>query len=218
MIRRLTLPDSGARREGERRIAGSAERNIAAILDVLGAHAPQDGRALELASGTGQQIVRYAQAFPGLDWQPSDIDPDNLVSIRAWAVEHPAPNLREPVLIDAGRPGWEIALHPFDLIHTVNLLHLISRAEARTVVAEAALALAPGGRLVIYGPFLRDGVATSEGDARFHASLRAADPEVGYKDAADVADWLKEAGLSVPEVAAMPANNLAFVAGRPHEG
>lgn len=215
MIRRLTLPDSGARREGERRIAGSAERNIAAILDVLGVHAPQDGRALELASGTGQQIVRYAQAFPGLDWQPSDIDPDNLVSIRAWAVEHPAPNLREPVLIDAGRPGWEIALHPFDLIHTVNLLHLISEAETGALARGCANLLNPGGRLCLYGPFLRDGQATSPGDAAFDASLRAQDGQIGYKDAGAVVARFQALGLRSRAQVEMPANNLMLIFEKP---
>ena len=79
---------------------------------------------------------------------------------------------------------------------------------------ETGKALAPGGRFVLYGPFLRNGETTSDGDARFHASLRAADPEVGYKDDFDIVDWLHAAGLTLVEVVEMPANNLAFVSER----
>ena len=94
-------------------------------------------------------------------------------------------------------------------------MHLISTPEARTLITEAAQALAPRGRFVLYGPFLRDGEATSDGDARFDASLRAQDPEIGYKDDFEVIDWLHEAGLDLIDVVEMPANNLGIVAHRP---
>ena len=44
---------------------------------------PETGKALELASGTGEHVVRMAGAFPGLTWQPSDIDPTRITSIDA---------------------------------------------------------------------------------------------------------------------------------------
>ena len=64
----------------------------------------------------------------------------------------------------------------------------------------------------MYGPFLRDGVATSDGDARFDASLRASDPAIGYKDLDTVRQWLAHAGLAVLETVDMPANNLTLIA------
>ena len=72
-------------------------------------------------------------------------------------------------------------------------------------------AVAP--RLVIYGPFLREGLTTSPGDAAFHASLRAQDPAIGYKELDWVSDRLTAAGLTL-HCQAMPANNLALVATR----
>ncbi|MDZ4095158.1 MAG: DUF938 domain-containing protein, partial [Paracoccaceae bacterium] len=98
-----------------------------------------------------------------------------------------------------------------DAILMVNLLHLISDQAALVVLSEAAKALAPGGRLLIYGPFLRGGQATSEGDAAFDASLRAQDPGIGYKDLDWVAGHLAKAGLML-RVTAMPANNLMLIA------
>jgi hypothetical protein len=97
----------------------------------------------------------------------------------------------------------------------VNLLHLIPTPEARTAVTEAAHALAPGGLLLLYGPFKRNGRLTSDGDIRFDAELRAANPAIGYKDDLDIVRWLADAGLSPIDRVDMPANNLAFLARKP---
>lgn len=194
-----------------RRTAPAAERNLAPILAVLARYAPMTGRALELASGSGQQIVRFAAQHPGLIWQSSDGQSGNMASIAAWAAFAPAPNLLPPVVLDAARPGWGAAQAGQSLILMVNLLHLISATAADVVMAEAAVALAPAGRLMIYGPFLRDGLPTSDGDARFDADLRAQDATIGYKDLAWVSGVLASHGLRV-EVEQMPANNLMLIA------
>lgn len=209
---------SVAERGGDARLsAPSAERNAGPITDLLRDHVPAEGRALEIASGTGQHVLAFARAFPDLMWQPTEIDPARRASIDAWAATDDLSNLRPAVALDASQAGWSATLGGQDLIVLVNLLHLISTAEAQTIVAEAAKALAPGGRFVLYGPFLRNGETTSDGDERFHASLQAADPEVGYKDDFDVVDWLHAAGLTLVEVVEMPANNLAFVSRRATE-
>lgn len=211
----LRLPDSGAAVMPDgRRVAPSALRNADAIRDLLIRVAPSQGRALELASGTGQHVAALAQALPGLDWHPTDRDGANMSSIAAWAAAAGAPNIRPPQVLDAGVPGWGAAWHPVGLVLVVNLLHLVSEGVARTLVAEAAQALAPGGILAVYGPFLRGGVATSDGDAAFDGSLRAQDPAIGYKDFADVQGWMAQAGLDPRAPEAMPANNLMLLADR----
>ena len=208
-------PVSSPLSSGDARLhAPSAARNAGPIADLLQAHAPKRGRALELASGTGQHAVAFARALPGLQWQPSEVDPARRASIDAWAASAGLANLRAAIALDATAPGWGARHAGQDLIVLVNLLHLIATPEVRIVIAEAAQALAPGARFVLYGPFLRDGVATSEGDARFDASLRAQDPAVGYKNDADIARWLAESGLRLRARVAMPANNLAFVSQR----
>ncbi|MRU14526.1 DUF938 domain-containing protein [Roseovarius sp. A21] len=218
MPRRLNLPDSASTAtpgEDGRLYAPSSERNAAPILALLKHHGPTEGRALELAAGTGQHAATFAAALPGLHWHPTEIDPTRRQSIDSWAKTVTAPNLQPAIELDATAPGWGAKHTGQDLILLVNLLHLISTPEARTLITESAQALAPGGRLILYGPFLRDAEATSEGDAQFHASLTAQDPEIGYKDDFDVIDWLHEAWLELVDVVEMPANNLAFVAKRP---
>lgn len=200
--------------EGARLYAPSAERNAGPITEALVGIAPPRGRALEIASGTGQHVVGFARAMPGLVWQPSDIDAARRASIDAHARDCALPNLRPAITLDATAPGWGAAHAGQSLVVVVNLLHLVSASETRTLLREAARALAPGGRLVLYGPFLRDGRTTSEGDARFHASLVAQDPEIGYKDLAEVGGWLRESGLEPLQAIAMPSNNVMLPARR----
>lgn len=215
MTRRLTLPDAPAAAADGRMSAPSALRNRDAILSVLARVAPERGRALEIASGTGEHVIAFAPETPGLTWQPTDLDPARLASIAAWIAEAEAGNILPPKRMDACAPGWGAAEGPVDLVLLVNLLHLISGAEADILLEEIAAALGPGGIALLYGPFLRDGEATSAGDAAFHASLRAQDPAIGYKDVAEVAATLTRHGLRLFETVRMPANNLMLCAERP---
>ena len=207
----LRLPDSGADISMDgRRHAPSAIRNQDAILDVLRAEAPATGKLLEIASGSGQHAAAGARALPGLIWQPSDANPDNLISITAWRAHDPRPNLRPPIVLDAASPGWSKTWSAQDILLIINLLHLIPADMATQVFAQSAQALAIGGKLMIYGPFLRDGKTTSDGDAAFDASLRAQDATIGYKDLAWVGAQFAGLGLSM-RVIQMPANNLMLV-------
>jgi SAM-dependent methyltransferase len=218
MPRRLTLPDTASiahSGEGERLHAPSAARNADAICDLVAEHAPETGTALEIASGTGQHVVALAGRLPGLIWQPTDVDAARRASVDAWARVAGLGNIAPAGELDATASGWADKNGGKDLILLVNLLHLISEGEAKILISETARALAPDGQFILYGPFLRDGETTSEGDARFHTSLQAQDPEIGYKDDWDVIDWLHGAFLDLVQVMEMPANNLAFVARRP---
>ncbi|MCF6432457.1 DUF938 domain-containing protein [Leisingera sp. MMG026] len=214
-VRSVPGSASVAAPEDGKLFAPAAARNSDVLCDLLAEVAPPQGRALELASGTGQHIAAYAARLPGLMWQPSEAEAVRLASIQAYAEGASLANIAPPVPLDATAPGWG-ADHPGqNLIVLVNLLHLISEDEAETLIAEAAAALAPGGRFVIYGPFLRGGELTSEGDKAFHASLTAHDPQIGYKDDFDTIDWLHGNGLELLQAVEMPAINLALIAEKP---
>ena len=75
-------PASGAGRS-----APAASRNRLPIAEVLREWLPANGLVLEIASGTGEHAVFFAERFPQLEWQPSDIHPDALSSIAAWRGE-----------------------------------------------------------------------------------------------------------------------------------
>ena len=200
--------------DGAKLFAPSAARNIAPIASELAQIAPHRGKALEIASGTGQHIIAHAKAHPDILWQPTEIDKDRIASIDAYVTQAALSNLAPAIELDATASGWG-ATARYDLMLLSNLLHLISAQEAQTILSEAAQALSPNGRFMIYGPFIRGGVLTSEGDANFHASLRTQDPEIGYKDDGWLEATAQDAGLTLYRKTEMPANNLAFTFAKP---
>ena len=187
-------------------------RNAAAIVQMVGRVAPAKGYTLEIASGTGQHIVQLAAALPNIIWQPSDVDPARLDSIAAWLAQTPLPNLRPACRLDATAAGWAKTHGAQDLILLLNLLHLITAAEAKTLIFEMATALAPGGIAILYEPFMRSGVLTNAADVTFHQHLTETNPELGYKKDAFVLGLLSTAGLSLLPTVVMPANNLTLMA------
>ena len=203
----VALPSEGAKLH-----APSAARNIGAILEALGPIAPTQGNALEIASGTGEHMARFAGAFPALTWQPTDIDPARLQSIAAWCEDAALTNVKPPVILDAGVKGWAKDFAGQSLIFLSNLLHLISTDEAKTIIEDSAAALVPGGMFVAYGPFLRGANFASEADQRFDESLRASAPDIGYKSFEHIQQLQANAGLVVQAPIAMPSNNLLLVA------
>jgi hypothetical protein len=93
-------------------------------------------------------------------------------------------------------------------VFCANVIHIAPWRVAEGLIAGAARALRPDGRLILYGPFKRDGKHTALSNAVFDTSLRNGDPEWGVRDVEEVAATAKRAGLSLREIVEMPANNL----------
>lgn len=197
--------------EGQKLHAPSADRNCSAICELLKSAAPPQGRALEIASGTGQHITAFAAAMPQMNWQPSDVIQARLNSIDAYVGEAGLSNVSPAMALDATTIGWHPQMPKMDLIVLSNLLHLISTDECQILISEASKALHLNGILVLYGPFRREGALTSAADTQFDAELQAADPEIGYKDDVTITTLLTDAQMTVLSINKMPANNLAFV-------
>ena len=218
MNHRKNLPTSACvtNIEGDGRLnAPSAVRNAEHIVELVRNTAIKSGNALEIASGTGQHVVKLAAALPLLDWQPSDVDETRIKSIRCWRDDHHLKNLKPPCLLDATEEGWAAYHYGQDLILLVNLLHLISFEETKILVKEVSKALTPKGLSIIYGPFMREGKLISKNDMEFHHSLINTDPDLGYKNDIDMLDLFREAGLVHLSTKKMPANNLAFITQKP---
>ena len=205
-----------ANMEGDGRlIAQSAVRNAEPIVELVRNTAIKSGNALEIASGTGQHVVKLAAALPLLNWQPSDVDETRIKSIRCWSDDYHLTNLKPPCLLDATKEGWAVDYHGQDLILLVNLLHLISFEETKILVKEVSKALTPKGLSIIYGPFMRKGELISKRDIEFHHSLVNTDPDLGYKNDVDMLNLFREEGLVHLSTNEMPANNLAFITQKP---
>lgn len=195
-----------------RRTAPAAQRNVGPLVEALKLRLPSKGRVLEVASGTGQHAAAFAEAFPELNWSPSDVDRDQRESITAWQRESGLKNLAEPLAIDVSAP-WPVARGFAVSVLTINLLHLIPKPLVSRLFEEAHGALSENGRMIVYGPFLRGSAYASDGDRAFDASLRTRDPTIGYKSLEAVSDIAHAAGFAPIAVDAMPANNLLLTFG-----
>jgi Protein of unknown function (DUF938) len=212
----------GGRLEPDGRLDAPAfHRNHQAIRDVLARFLDgKSGDIVEVGSGTGQHVVEFASQFPDITWWPSDLNENHLKSIEAWRTHSQLSNIRPPRRIDVSDPGWCDAVRaeggPEDLLATfcANVIHIAPWHVAEGLVAGAGHYLRRGGMLFLYGPFKRGGRHTAESNEAFDQSLRARDPAWGVRDVEDVAKLADGAGLSLLDVADMPANNLTLVFAR----
>ncbi len=193
----------------ERRTAPAAERNKGPILAVLRRVLPESGLVLEIASGTGQHIVHFAGALPGLTWQPSDPDPQMRASIAAWVAEAGLPNVRPPLDLDVRSEAWPV--ERADAVVCINMIHIAPWAATLHLMAGVSRLLPAQGILVLYGPFRRFGRHTAPSNEVFDAQLRRSDPAWGVRDLEQAASVADQTGFVLDEVIEMPANNLSAV-------
>lgn len=188
--------------------APATERNRDAIRDVLSRELPTAGTVLEIASGTGQHAVAFAQAFPAIRWQPTDPDPTSLASIAAWRDEAALPNLLAPLLLDVTQVPWPVV--EADAIVCINMVHIAPWEAALALFAGAGRVLAQGGLLYLYGPYRFDGT-TAASNENFDRSLRSRDPRWGVRDVRELGAAAAEHGLVMRGAVAMPANNHSLL-------
>ncbi|MFL6763709.1 MAG: DUF938 domain-containing protein [Sphingomicrobium sp.] len=194
---------------GARRSAPAALRNREPIADVLSEWLPNEGLVLEIASGTGEHAVFFAERFSRLDWQPSDINLDALESIAAWCEAAALPNVRPPLVIDAASPDWP--LDRADAVLSINMVHISPWRSALGLLEGAQRLLGKGAPLIMYGPWLSDGIPTVESNLAFDADLKRRDPEWGLRRVEEFAEAAAERGFELAGTRTMPANNLMLM-------
>jgi len=192
-----------------KREAPAAARNRQPIGDALAAELPAAGLVLEVASGTGEHAVYLAERFPELHWQPSDPDPQARDSIAAWSAEAGLPNLLPPLALDAAAADWPLARA--DAVLSINMVHISPLAASAGLVRAASQLLPPGAPLVLYGPWLEDGVETAPSNLAFDQWLKARDPQFGLRHLSWMDDLAAHNALRRTRRVAMPANNVLLV-------
>jgi SAM-dependent methyltransferase len=202
-------PESGPESGDPRLFAPATERNRQPILDVLSRVLPANGLVLEVASGSGEHALWFAQALDPLVWQPSDPDPARRRSIAGHAADAGIATIQAPLDLDAGAVDWPIARA--DAVVCINMTHIAPWRATEGLVAGAARILPPEGVLYLYGPYRRGGRHTAPSNAAFDASLRASNPDWGLRDLEAMAELAEAHGLALSEVVDMPANNLSLV-------
>ena len=194
---------------GVRRSAPAALRNRGPIAEVLRDWLPERGLVLEIASGTGEHAVYYAERFPGLEWQPSDVHPDALASIEAWREGANLPNVHPALVLDAASSDWPI--EHADAVLSINMVHISPWNAAIGLISGASQLLAPGAPLILYGPWLKDDVPTAPSNLDFDADLKRRDLEWGLRTVDEFATAASERRLELVETRLMPANNMMLL-------
>ena len=215
-MRVATVPRRSSEMVHSRLIFPAAGRNVSAIGDVLERYLPNAARVLELASGSGEHAVAFQQRFPSLIWQASDPDPRHCLSINAW-IEHVglAGTMPPALPLDVLARPWPTSADGsgFDAFVCINLLHISASNCTSGLFAGAAARAAAGAVLIVYGPFMRDGIHTSASNAAFDALLRRQNSAWGVRDLAWVQQEAICSGWRLQRIEAMPANNLSLVFG-----
>jgi SAM-dependent methyltransferase len=199
----------GQQLDDGRWLAAPAVRNREAILAELKRVLPDSGLVLEIASGTGQHVIHFANALPRLTWQPSDADAAFRRSVEAWIAKETPANVRAPLDLDVLRRPWPIA-HA-DAVLCINMIHVSPWAATQALLDGARAVLPRGGVLFLYGPYRRFGRHTAASNEVFDTQLQASNPEWGLRDLETVLEAANEVGFSPTDVVDMPANNFSIV-------
>ncbi len=158
---------------------------------------------------------------------PSDLPSDDgFGSIRAYAADHRNRRLRDgvavtmehPIPLDCSSPEMvrvarqAAGVDHFDLILCVNMTHIAPIEATEGLIASSGELLRVGGALAIYGPFTDErGRFTSDSNESFDKSLRARNPQWGYRSLALLDELCRDAGLHLESRLDMPANNFMSV-------
>lgn len=196
----------------------ATERNRGPIGDALAEILPEQGAVLEIASGSGQHAVTFQQRFPGILWQASDSDQDHCKSINAW-IEHRCLSAQMPqaLCLDVLDSPWPLSEHirvELKVVIAINLIHISPWTCCKSLIEKASKNLPIGGRLILYGPFRRNGSHTSLSNESFDQSLRDRNPLWGVRDLEDVEKLCCDVELKNMNVKELPANNLIISASK----
>ena len=187
----------------------ATQRNREPILEVLRDVLPRTGQVLEISSGSGEHAVYFAQAFPSIQWTPSDPDLRCLSSIDAWRITQSIHNLKPPISLDVCQKSWPMQYA--DAIVNINMIHIAPWEACLALMKGCATLLDEGGVLFMYGPYKVKGEHTSESNFHFDMNLRDQNPQWGVRDLDKVIEVAHHVGLIHQETRKMPANNLSVI-------
>jgi len=195
-------------------VAGKLRRDP--VFRRLPEHLPEEGRVVDLGSGRGQLALMLAKLWPGRAVVSIDWDERKVESARAAARDLPGGEGLRFMQGDARTAEIPAAR----CVVMLDLLHYFPAAEQDALLARAAAALEPGGRLLV-----RE--ADAAGGLRFRLTAFFERLALGsgvtrgeglvFRPAAEIAAALEALGTSVrvlPMSEGTPLANVLFVADR----
>lgn len=199
-----------------RQYAPATQRNRQPIWEILSQVLVGKSNILEIASGTGEHAVYFANQLKSCRWIPSDPNPLSRDSITAWKKAESVANLDLPLSIDVTEVNWQqqVAQQDINAIVNINMIHIAPWQACLRLMKGAGQILPPDGVLYLYGPYKRNGEHTAPSNANFDRSLRSRNPEWGIRDLETVIEVAAAQNLRLQQVVEMPANNLSVIFSR----
>lgn len=168
---------------------------------------------LELASGSGQHVAYFAPHFPGVRFQPTEVDENLLGSITHYASSCTTKNILLPKLVDISTKlsSYGFQENSIDYMYCANMIHISPYECTIGLFENAGNYLKPDALMITYGPYSKDGVITPDSNVQFDASLKARNASWGVRDIADLVKLAEQNNLSLIDTVEMPANNKILI-------
>lgn len=186
----------------------SCEENKHVIFKSIQPYLANKSSVLEIATGTGQHAVFFAEKLPHLTWQTSDLI-DSHSGICQWLDEANLPNIHRPVELNVSNSQWPNC--KYDAVFSANSFHIMSQQNVVDFFANISNVLEAGAHVLIYGPFNYNNAFSSESNANFDVWLKQRNPQSGIKDFEWCHQLAIEAGLTLESDIEMPVNNRILV-------
>tara|TARA_B100000965_G_scaffold336830_1_gene303340 strand:+ start:99 stop:731 length:633 start_codon:yes stop_codon:yes gene_type:complete len=198
-----------------RRNFPATKRNRDFIAEVLSNYISPNSLFLEIASGSGEHGVFFQKKFPSTIWQTSDPELVNRKSINSW-IKHEGlhSTMPEPLDLDVEIRPWPITKKLRSLIKgivCINMIHISPWTCSKALFQESKSYLDQNNFLMLYGPFIRKEIQTSESNLNFDQSLKLQNPLWGLRNLDEVNQLALENGFKQEKVIEMPANNLSVI-------
>ena len=198
-----------------RLIYPATKRNRDCIAAVLRDYLSSEGSFLEIASGSGEHGVYFQKTFPSITWQTSDPELVHRKSIISWInFQGLTSKMPDPLCLDVENRPWPITKQLKSLIKGVvciNMIHISRWSCTKALFEESKTFLNQDNFLMLYGPFIRETIQTSESNLNFDQSLKLKNPNWGLRKLEDVNKIASKNGFQLDKIVEMPANNLSVV-------
>jgi len=186
----------------------SCEENKEVILQAIKPLLKNAQSVLEIASGTGQHAVYFAENMPHLTWHTSDLLNAHS-GIERWIFEAQLPNIVCPIALDISED--RVPNSQFDAIYTANSFHIMNSQNVIDFFNKLPAVVNQSGLVIVYGPFNYHGTFTSASNARFNDWLKSNNPQSGIKDFEWCNALANDAGLTLIDDIEMPQNNRILI-------
>ena len=193
----------------------ATRKNRDSIAAVLSNYTNPNSLFLEIASGSGEHGVFFQKKFPSIIWQTSDPELLHRKSINSW-IKHAGlfKKMPVPLELDVEMRPWPITKKLRSLIQgivCINMIHISPWTCSKALFEESKNFLDQNNFLMLYGPFLRKEIQTSQSNLIFDQSLKLENPLWGLRQLEEVNKLALENGFEQEKVIEMPAKNLSVI-------